>query len=150
MRTARLEQRQRLPRALEELFPFFAEARNLERITPPWLRFTVLTPEPILMAPGTTIDYRLAWRSVPIRWRSEITAWEPPDRFVDRQIRGPYRLWHHEHLFEEQAGGTLVIDRVDYAAPLGLVSHPLIVDRDVARIFEFRRAALEALFPAAR
>lgn len=150
MRTSRLEQRQLLPRSLEELFPFFAEARNLERITPPWLRFNVLTPEPIRMAPGTTIDYRLRWRGLPLRWRSEIAAWEPPHRFVDRQVRGPYRLWHHEHRFEVRPEGTLVTDRVDYAAPVRIVSHRLIVDRDVAEIFAYRRRALDALFPPSR
>jgi ligand-binding SRPBCC domain-containing protein len=135
-----------LPRGLDELFPFFAGARNLERITPPWLSFSVLTPEPIVMAEGTLIDYRLRWRRVPMSWRTEISVWDPPHRFVDRQIRGPYRLWHHEHLFEEENGGTRVSDRVQYAAPLAFLTHRLGVDRDVERIFAYRNRKLAEIF----
>ena len=106
-----------LPKPLDDVFPFFADARNLEALTPPWLHFEVLTPAPISMAPGTTIDYRLRLRGLPIRWQSEITAWEPPHRFVDEQRRGPYRLWVHEHRFREQDGQTLAEDHIRYAAP---------------------------------
>jgi ligand-binding SRPBCC domain-containing protein len=146
MFTADFESRQLLPAPLVEVFPFFSEARNLERITPPWLRFRILTEGDITMAVGTLIDYRLRWRNVPIRWRTEIEAWDPPQHFVDRQIRGPYRVWRHEHWFEEHRGGTLAIDRVRYAAPGGLVVHRVIVDRDVAAIFAHRRRALESIF----
>ena len=135
-----------LPKSLEEVFPFFADARNLEELTPDWLSFTVLTPEPIPMAVGTTIDYRLAWHGIPLRWRSEIAAWEPPHRFVDRQLRGPYRLWHHEHRFEERDGGTNVVDVVEYAVWGGAVAVNLGVRRDIERIFEFRRARLVEIF----
>jgi len=137
-----------LPRPLDEVFPFFADARNLEELTPAWLSFTVLTPEPIPMAVGTTIDYRLAWRGIPLRWRSEIAAWEPPHRFVDRQLRGPYRLWHHEHRFEERNGGTDVIDVVEYAVWGGAIAVNLGVRRDIQRIFDFRRARLVEIFGA--
>lgn len=146
MTPATLTAEQLLPGRLAEVFPFFAEARNLERITPPWLRFEVLTPGPIDMRPGALIDYRLRWRGVPLRWRTEIEAWEPPHRFVDRQLRGPYLLWRHEHRFVEQGGQTLASDRVDYAAPGGRPVHRLIVDRDVRRIFSYRRLALESIF----
>jgi ligand-binding SRPBCC domain-containing protein len=140
---------QLLARRLAEVFPFFAEARNLERITPPWLRFEVLTPGPIAMRAGALIDYRLRWRGLPLRWRTEIEVWEPPHRFVDRQLRGPYLLWRHEHRFVEQEGRTLAVDRVDYAAPGGRPVHRLIVDRDVRRIFAHRRKALAAIFGTA-
>jgi ligand-binding SRPBCC domain-containing protein len=139
-----------LPRSLDEVFPFFADARNLEELTPDWLRFTVLTPAPIPMAVGTTIDYRLAWRGIPLRWTSEIAAWEPPHHFVDRQLRGPYRLWHHEHLFEESDGGTLVSDRVEYAVWGGSIANRLGVARDVSRIFAYRGQRLIELFKEER
>ena len=112
MRTFELTSEVMLPRPPAEVFPFFADARNLERLTPAWLRFEVLTAGPIEMRPGAAIDYRLRLRGVPIRWRSEITAWEPPFRFVDEQRRGPYRLWVHEHRFEEREGRTLASDHV--------------------------------------
>lgn len=138
-----------LPRPLSEVFPFFADARNLQRITPPWLSFEVLTPAPIEMRPGTRIDYRLRVHGVPLRWQSEITAWEPPYRFVDEQRRGPYRLWHHEHTFREQNGGTLCGDVVQYASrggPLRPLIEALFVRRDVDRIFRYRREVLEREF----
>ena len=103
-----------LPRRLDEVFPFFAEARNLESITPPWLNFKVLTPAPVVMRAGTLIDYRIRFHGIPIRWRTEIVKWDAPHSFVDMQLRGPYTLWHHTHTFEERGGGTLCIDDVRY------------------------------------
>jgi ligand-binding SRPBCC domain-containing protein len=135
-----------LPRPLDELFPFFAEARNLGEITPPWLSFSVITPEPIIVEQGTLIDYRLRWRGIPIRWRTKILEWDPPHRFVDLQLKGPYRLWHHEHVFEETDGGTRVSDVVQYRAPFARISHPLGVDRDVARVFDYRNQRLAEIF----
>lgn len=149
MKTYSHRTRQWLPRPIEEVFPFFSDARNLEELTPGWLSFRVLTPEPIPMAVGTTIDYRLAWHGIPLRWTSEIAAWDPPHRFVDRQLRGPYRLWHHEHRFEEADGGTLVVDDVDYAVWGGAVAVRLGVRRDIERIFAFRSAQLAERFGAA-
>lgn len=132
-----------LSRPLPEVFAFFAEARNLEALTPDWLELEVLTPPPITMATGLKIDYRL--RRIPICWQSEITRWEPPHRFVDEQTRGPYRLWVHEHRFEEQAHGTLAEDRVQYAVHGGWVVERLIVRRDLDTIFEYRRMKLREL-----
>lgn len=146
MKTFIYRSEQWLPRTLDEVFPFFADARNLEELTPPWLRFDVVTPEPIPMAVGTTIDYRLAWRGIPLRWTSEIAAWEPPHRFIDRQIRGPYRLWHHEHRFEERENGTNVIDEVEYAVWGGAIANRLGVARDIEKIFAYRSARLRELF----
>lgn len=136
-----------LPQPLEEVFRFFADAHNLEAITPDWLHFDVLTPGPIEMRVGTLIDYHLKVHGMPIRWRSEITAWEPPHRFVDEQRRGPYRLWTHEHLFASQGAGTVVTDRVRYAVPGGEFLHRLFVKADVERIFAFRRDRLVQMFP---
>lgn len=131
---------------LDRVFSFFAEARNLEKLTPPWLRFEVLTEGPITMAAGTLIDYRIHWRGIPIRWRTEIEVWEPVRRFVDRQIRGPYRFWRHEHLFRERGGGTSVVDRVEYAPIGGALANRLVVARDVQRIFAYRHEALRRDF----
>ena len=139
-----------LPQPPEEIFPFFAEARNLQRITPPWLKFEVLTAAPILMRTGTLIDYRLKVHGVPLRWRTEIAEWVPPHRFVDTQVRGPYRLWYHTHTFEARDGGTLCGDRVRYRAPGGGLIHWLFVRRDVERIFAYRQERLVAIFGANR
>ncbi len=138
-----------LPRSRADLFAFFSDANNLDVLTPPWLHFRILTPAPIPMGRGTTIEYRLRWHGLPLFWRTEITAWEPPGRFVDRQIKGPYRQWIHEHIFAEQDGGTLMRDRVDYAVP-GWLMEPLlsrwIITPDVERIFAYRRRKMEQLF----
>ena len=136
-----------LPRPLGEVFSFFADAGNLELLTPPQLNFNILTPRPLEMRVGLLIDYRLGVRGIPLRWQSEITAWEPPHRFVDEQRRGPYRLWRHEHLFEERDGGTVAIDRVRYAVPGGALINWLLVRHDVARIFAYRTEKLRALCP---
>lgn len=141
-----------LPQPRDRVFPFFADARNLEELTPPWLRFEVLTPPPITMRTGLRIDYRLRLHGFPLRWQSEITAWEPPFRFVDEQRRGPYRVWHHEHRFEERDGGTLCIDIVHFRAPGGPL-RPWIekwfVRPDVERIFAYRTRRMRELFSAA-
>jgi ligand-binding SRPBCC domain-containing protein len=137
-----------LPQDRDAVFSFFADARNLEAITPPWLSFAVLTPAPIVMHAGARIDYRLRVHGLPFRWQSEITVWNPPFRFVDEQRRGPYRRWSHMHLFEKQGGGTLCRDAVEYAVPGGRLIHWLIVRRDVERIFAYRQKFLRSLFCA--
>ena len=135
---------------LDEVFAFFSEARNLEKLTPPWLSFEVLTEGPIIMAPGALIDYRIRWRGIPMRWRTEIEVWEPPYRFVDRQLRGPYRLWRHEHVFAEADDGTSIIDRVEYAPFGGVIAQRLAVARDVRKIFAYRHEALAGIFNVER
>jgi ligand-binding SRPBCC domain-containing protein len=115
-----------LPRKRDEIFRFFADARNLEVLTPPWLRFCVLTPPPIKTHPGTLIDYKLRVHGIPLKWRSEITAWEPPTCFVDEQRRGPYRTWIYEHRFEESGKGTLCTDFVRYSVFGGAVINWLL------------------------
>lgn len=141
---------QRLPRPQPEVFAFFADARNLERITPAFLDFHVLTGSPIEMRAGALIDYRLRLRGVPLRWQSEITVWDPPHRFADVQRRGPYRQWDHTHTFEEDEGGTIVRDRVLYRLrgpdPLTRIVNAVLVAPDTRRIFSFRHAALEECF----
>ncbi len=148
MRVSEIHAEQWLPRPLEELFPFYADAHNLERITPPLLRFRVLTPAPIPMEQGTRIDYRLRLHGIPFGWRTEIAAWEPPHRFVDRQERGPYRLWEHEHTFREEDGGTWVVDHVRCAVLGGALTWRLLVRRDVEQIFRYRGQVLAEMFGA--
>jgi hypothetical protein len=148
----RLERRQYVDLPLDEVFAFFAEARNLERITPSWLRFEVLTPEPVQMAPGAVVDYRLTLHGIALGWTSQIELWEPGRQFVDRAIRGPFSLWHHRHRFAASGEGTIVSDEVHYAPPLGILgelAHPLFVQRDLERIFEFRRQAVAELLVVA-
>jgi ligand-binding SRPBCC domain-containing protein len=147
MTTWEVSARLRVARPRAEVFAFFADAGNLEALTPPWLSFRIQTPRPIEMHPGALIDYRLSVRGLPVRWRTEITTWEPPVRFVDKQLRGPYRLWVHEHTFEETAdGGTLVGDRVRYRVPFGRLANWLVVERDVRTIFRYRTETLLRMF----
>jgi hypothetical protein len=146
VKTHVLHREQRLPGPPEQVFPFFADARNLEAITPPLLRFEVVTPGELDMAVGTLIQYRLRLRGVAVSWLTSIQAWDPPHRFVDTQVRGPYALWHHTHTFAPDGdGGTLMTDTVRYAIGFGVlgdVAHRAFVKRDVERIFDFRREAI--------
>ncbi len=146
MRVHRLEREQRVARPVRDVFRFFAEARNLERITPPWLGFEVLGTRPGGMGAGTMIEYRLRLHSIPLRWTSRIDEWSEDRGFVDRQVQGPYRLWHHRHEFVADGEGTLVRDTVRYALPFGPageLAHAAFVRRDLERIFAFRRAAVQ-------
>lgn len=135
-----------LPRPLETVFPFFADASNLEKITPKWLRFEILTPLPIEMRTGTLIEYRLRIHGIPMRWLSEITVWDPPFRFVDEQRRGPYKKWVHEHIFVKSGNGSKICDFVKYDLPGGWLTNFLFVRYDVRRIFMYRKKKLLDLF----
>jgi ligand-binding SRPBCC domain-containing protein len=137
-----------VPRPLDEVFAFFSDAANLERLTPPWLNFEILTPLPIDMQCGRLIDYALRIHGVPVRWQSEITAWNPPHDFADHSRRGPYKYWRHNHRFEAEPGGTRVFDEAHYGVPGGALVHWLLVKRDVLRIFRFRQERLAEYFPA--
>jgi hypothetical protein len=151
MAVHRLERRQYVDRPLDEVFAFFARACNLERITPSWLRFEVLTPEPVEMGVGAVIDYRLTLHRVTLGWTSQIEVWEPGRQFVDRAIRGPFGLWHHRHRFAVSGEGTIVADEVHYAPPLGILgelAHLLLVARDLERIFAFRHQAIAEILGA--
>ena len=139
-----------LPLPPEKLFPFFADASNLEALTPPWLNFKILNPTPVAMREGALIDYRLRVHAVPVRWRTHISAWQPPHRFVDEQIRGPYRQWIHEHRFEPRDGGTLARDVVRYAVPFDFLAHRWLVRPDVEKIFAYRAQELRKRFSPQR
>jgi ligand-binding SRPBCC domain-containing protein len=137
-------------RPLDEVFDFFSSAENLERITPPWMRFRILTPRPIAMKPGARVSYRLRVHGIPVRWLTVIEKWTPPSGFVDVQKEGPYRLWRHTHRFRALDGGTAVTDDVEYALPLGIlgrVAHRLQVARDLKEIFDYRAECIRQLFP---
>ncbi len=139
-----------LPRPVEEVFEFFSDAGNLDSITPDSLRFEILTPRPIDMRQGALLDYRLKVRGIPFTWRSLISAWEPPHRFVDEQVRGPYRVWHHEHTFWKCDGGTLCRDQVIYDMIGGALANALLVQRDLRNIFNFRCQSLRERFGTRR
>ncbi len=142
-----LEREQLIAGDPDEVFAFFADAANLEAITPPWLGFRIVTPRPIAMAEGALIEYRLKLHRIPVSWLTRIEIWEPGERFVDAQVRGPYKLWRHTHSFEQRPEGTLVRDHVSYEIPLGPLgdlAHRLLVRRDLARIFDYRQAAVAA------
>lgn len=136
---------------LVSTFAFFANAQNLERLTPPWINFRIRTPLPIEMRAGTVIDYEIVLHGTPLPWRTLIEVWEPGVRFVDRQIAGPYLWWRHEHRFAALANGTSVVDDVEYVPRLAPVTSRL-VERDVSRIFAFRQQSLPELLspPGAR
>jgi ligand-binding SRPBCC domain-containing protein len=140
-----LERSQRVEVPIEQAFDFYGDALNLEPMTPPWLHFEVTTPGELTLRQGTLLDYRLRLHGVPVHWQSRIETWEPPERFVDSQAKGPYAFWEHTHLFEKHGDvATVIHDRVRYAVPLGplgSVAHKLFVRRDLERIFDYRSSA---------
>jgi ligand-binding SRPBCC domain-containing protein len=140
---------QHVPRELPEVFAFFSRAENLENITPEWLHFRILAVTPLPIRQGTLISYSLRLHGVPLRWKSEIQEWEPPRRFVDVQLRGPYKLWRHEHRFEARDGGTLITDTVTLALPFGVIgrlAYKFKVNSQVREVFAFRESKIRELF----
>lgn len=145
--------KQWLPVALDQLWPFFADPANLERLTPPWLAFKVVSVSPPQIGRGTRITYQLRLHGVSLVWESLIKDWHPGQRFVDQQLRGPYGIWHHQHDFQPLAGGTLVTDRIRYRlplAPLGELCAGALVERDLQRIFDYRRQVLASIWPQSK
>lgn len=145
------EQSLLIAKSVPEVFEFFSVASNLNTLTPPWVRFEILTPEPIEMGVGTLIDYRIRLRGIPMVWKSRITVWEPNVRFVDEQLSGPYKTWIHTHSFQAAEGGTLMTDRVEYVIPGGLLEPLLfpLVSCDIAKIFAHRSLVLAEKFGSA-
>ena len=134
---------------INTVFDFFSKAENLNRITPPELGFNILTSLPLEMKKGTVIEYRIKLNGIPFNWKSEITKWEPPYCFEDTQIKGPYKIWIHEHRFKEAGENTLMTDTVKYLSPGGFlefIPHNLIVRKKVEAIFEYREKVLTEFF----
>jgi ligand-binding SRPBCC domain-containing protein len=147
----RLERSLFLPRPRHEVFAFFSDAGNLERITPPFLHFHITTPGLIEMKAGTVIDYNLRLHGIPIRWRTLIETFDPPVSFSDVQLKGPYRSWHHRHEFLEVPGGTEMRDTVDYDLPFPILApivHPLFVRPAIRKIFDYRNSVIAGIFGA--
>ncbi|RAP33129.1 CDP-paratose 2-epimerase [Candidatus Marinamargulisbacteria bacterium SCGC AG-439-L15] len=145
-----LNQEQFVPYPIDEVFSFFSKAENLEKITPPKLKFRILTPTPVPMHPGVVIDYKIRIFPFTMRWTSIISEYTPPHHFTDVQLKGPYDLWHHTHGFKSVDGGTLMTDSVTYRMPFGLLGrlvHFLWVKRDIESIFKHRQKVLSTFFP---
>lgn len=139
---------QQVPRPLPRVFEFFSRAENLEVLTPPWLNFKILDVKPQPVQQGTLINYSLRVHGIPLRWTSEIVEWEPPHSFIDLQLRGPYKLWRHEHRFKAREGGTLISDTISLTLPLGFLgqlAYRIKVRSDVQEIFAFRESKIRSL-----
>ena len=144
-----LYREQWIPASLPAVFSFFSEARNLDRITSPWLHFKVLGQSDPELRAGSLIRYKLVWYGIPLSWTALIEEWCPPARFIDIQLKGPYRFWRHTHAFEPHDGGTLIKDTVHYAVPLGAVGDfcaGWLVRHDVRRIFDYRETQISVMF----
>jgi len=149
MKIYKIITKQFVKRPLAEVFEFFSSPENLAEITPEDLNFKILTPEPLEMKRGAVIDYTIKLFKIPVHWRTLITTFEPPYRFVDEQIKGPYSLWHHTHIFKEVSGGVEIHDSVSYSVPFGLLGrllHAVWIKRDLERIFEHRKNVIDRIF----
>lgn len=149
MKSHFLKQTTKIQKPLAEVFEFFSNAENLNLLTPPELSFLIVTPLPIKMREGATIDYRLKLSGISFNWQTLISVWNPPTKFVDEQVKGPYKIWKHEHRFEEKDGYTLMHDTVEYLAPGWIFEpliHKLIVEKRVEGIFEYREKMLNKIF----
>ena len=149
MKTFEISTKQYINKPLEVVFEFFSKPENLEMITPESLSFNILTPIPIRMEKGSLIDYTIRLFGIPIHWRTLISDYEPPFRFVDQQIKGPYTFWHHTHTFQSVDGGVEIIDKVKYSLPmgwLGTLAHSIWVRKDLEKIFEHRKTVIQNYF----
>ena len=144
-----LQRKQFISCSRSEIFAFFCDAKNLQRITPASLQFQIVQPKGVAVHEGMLIDYKLRLFGVPFHWQSRIESFEPGERFVDVQLHGPYRVWRHLHEFRDVPGGTEMLDRVDYSLPLGPLGsfgHWAFVQRILGHIFDYRREAIESIF----
>ena len=148
MKKCQLSREQCISRSIEDVFAFFANAKNLEAITPTWLGFRILSSDPITLRAGAQVVYRLYWHRFPLRWVTEIRSWNPPTSFTDVQLRGPYSHWHHTHTFRSVEGGTLIRDAIEYALPFGILgqlAHSAVVKANLNAIFDYRAKKVSEL-----
>ena len=149
MKLYTLESNQFINKPIEEVFQFFSKPENLSVFTPAKLGFKILSPNPIKMGVGRLIDYNIYLMGIPIHWRTLITDYEPPNMFVDQQIKGPYTMWHHTHTFHKVKGGVEIKDRVVYSIPFGFLGrllNYLWIKRDLNNIFLHRKKVIDKLF----
>ncbi len=148
MRLYKLHCEMLVKRPLAETFAFFQDPANLSRITPPWLSFNIVTKD-VAMAQGAQFDYIIRWLGLPMKWRSLITQYEPPKLFVDEQLIGPYKTWHHRHTFAETGNGVIVGDSLEYSlpfGPLGAIAQAVLVKRQLEEVFRYRQSELAKIF----
>jgi len=144
-----LEYKTSINKPLDEVFAFFSKAENLNKLTPSELQFEILTPSPIAMKKGAMIEYKIKLSGIPFKWKTEICEWNPPYKFADQQLKGPYTKWYHEHIFTEEEGKTIMIDRITYLSKGWIMApllHALFVDKRVKEIFTYREKVLNDLF----
>lgn len=149
METRILQKETIIARPVKEIFEFFTNAENLNIITPSFIGFKILTNLPIKMMKGTLIEYRIKLNGIPVKWKTEITKWDPPYLFEDTQIKGPYKIWIHEHKFEELGQKTLMTDTVKYLSYGGLlefIPNILFVKNNVKKIFDYREMKIHEIF----
>ncbi|MFN0158165.1 MAG: SRPBCC family protein [Bacteroidota bacterium] len=149
MKVYQLRKEQFVGRPLTEVFSFFERPGNLAAITPPSMEFRIVTPPPIVMKEGALFEYSVRVMGIRMRWKSLISQYTPPFRFVDEQVKGPYSFWHHTHTFTEVHGGTLIGDEVRYAIPFGMIgriTHRLAVSRQLEHIFSLRSQVMCTMF----
>ena len=137
---------------ISTVLDFFSKPENLSVITPRAMKFKILTPSPIDMKVGTLIDYTINIIFMPIRWRTLITKYDPPNIFVDQQLSGPYSMWHHTHTFEQLGDNeTLIKDEVIYSIPfafIGRITHYLYIKGELEKIFTYRKNKIEEIIDA--
>ena len=150
MKLYTFKKEQKISKSIIDVFDFFSKPENLSVITPNKMDFKILTPSPIEMKEGTLIDYTVKIMSFPIRWRTLITKYDPPNMFIDQQLKGPYSMWHHTHLFEKTNDNeTLIKDVILYAVPfsfIGSITHSLYIKRDLENIFDYRSQEIKRIF----
>ena len=149
MKVYKLEFKQIINKDIDTVFPFFSKPENLSTITPEKLDFTILTPNPIVMKEGQLIDYTIRILGKKIRWRTIITEFSPPEMFVDQQLKGPYSMWHHTHIFNKIDGGVEIIDRISYAVPFGFIGQIVnyfFIKNDLKKIFRYRYKVIKDYF----